>query len=195
MTAIPLARFLVEFGTEGDRHVDGARTEAASNVKMAESHARGYADGMAAAEAEFAVKLEAQRADFEQRIATARQGWAESEGAAVSEALARALSDLEARLAETTARILQPFLETEIRRTAIADLVAAIEAVLAHDKAARIEITGPDDLLGAVRARLPDKIVATFASAATADVRVSIDRTVLETRLGAWMAAIEEAVR
>lgn len=195
MTAIPLARFLVDFGTDVDRNADGARAESVSNAKMAESHARGYAEGKAAAEAAFAPRLEAQQIDFEQRLAAARKSWADAEGVALSDALVRAMKDLEARLAETTARILQPFLEADICRTAVAELATAIDAVLARDKAARIEITGPDDLLGALRVRLADKSSATFASSETCDIRVSIDQTVLETRLGAWMAAIEEAVR
>lgn len=195
MTAIPLARFLADFGIEGEHHADGARAESASNARMAETHARGYAEGRVAAEAEFAAKIEAQREDFERRLAAARKNWCDAEGAALSDALVRTVKDLEARLAETTARILQPFLEADVRRAAIAELVATIDAVLVRDKVARIEITGPDDLLGILRARLPDKVAATFASSDTCDIRVTIDQTVLETRLGAWMAAIGEAIR
>jgi hypothetical protein len=199
MTAIPLARFLVDFGTDGGRTADGARGEPSLiesvNARLAESHARGLAEGRAAAQAECAAKLDAQQQDFEQRLAAARQGWAATEGNALSEALVRAVKDLEARLAETAARVLRPFLETEIRRVAVAELVTTIEAILARDKAARVEIAGPDDLLGIVRARLPDTVPATFTSCDASDVRVTIDQTVLETRLGAWMAAIEEAVR
>jgi hypothetical protein len=199
MTAIPLARFLVDFGTDGDRNTDGVRGEASliasANARVAESHARGHAEGRAAAETEFAAKLEAQQQDFERRLVMARQDWAATEGKALSEALVRAMGDLEERLAETTARVLQPFLETEIRRAAVTELVAAIESILAHGKAAQVEITGPDDLLDVVRARLPDKAPATFTSSQTGDIRVAIDQTVLETRLGAWTAAIEEAVR
>jgi hypothetical protein len=194
-----LARFLVDFGTDGGRTADGARGDASLienvNARLAESHARGHAEGRAAAQAEFAAKLDAQQKEFEQRLAAARQGWAAAEGNALGEALVRAMKDLEARLAETTARVLQPFLGSEIRRVAVAELVTAVETILARDKAARVEIVGPDDLLGIVRARLPDKVPATFTSCDTIDVRVTVDQTVLETRLGAWMAAIEEAVR
>ena len=193
MTAIPLARFLVDFGTDGDRAADGVRAEASAGVRAAESHARGFAEGKAAAEAEFAAKLEAQHQDFERRLAMARQCWAAAEGNALGEALLHAVSELETRLAETTARILRPFLETKIREAAVAELVATIEAILTRDKAAQVEITGRDDLLDVVRARLAGKVQATYASSEAGDIRVTIDQTVLETRLGAWMAAIEEA--
>jgi hypothetical protein len=193
MTAIPLARFLVDFETDGDRAADGVRAEASAGVRAAESHARGFAEGKAAAEAEFAAKLEAQHQDFEQRLAMARQGWAAAEGNALGEALLHVVSELETRLAETTARILRPFLEAKIREAAIAELVTTIGAILARDKAAQVEITGRDDLLDVVRTRLAGKVQATYASSEAADIRVTIDQTVLETRLGAWMAAIDEA--
>jgi hypothetical protein len=193
MTAIPLARFLVDFGTDGDRAADGVRAEAGASARAAESHARGFAEGKAAAEAEFAARFEAQHQDFEQRLAMARQGWAAAEGNALGEALLRAVSEVETRLAETTARVLRPFLETKIREAAVAELVTTIEAILTRDKAAQVEITGRDDLLDVVRARLAGKVQATYASSEAGDIRVTIDQTVLETRLGAWMAAIEEA--
>jgi hypothetical protein len=123
----------------------------------------------------------------------ARQGWAAAEGNALGEALLRAVSEVETRLAETTARVLRPFLETKIREAAVAELVTTIEAILTRDKAAQVEITGRDDLLDVVRARLAGKVQATYASSEAGDIRVTIDQTVLETRLGAWVAAIEEA--
>lgn len=193
MTAIPLARFLVDFGTGGDRAADGVQAETSASARAAESHARGFAEGKAAAEAEFAARFEAQQQDFERRIAMARQGWVAAEGNALGEALQRAVKELETRLAETTARVLRPFLETKIREAAVGELVTTIEAVLARDKAARVEIAGPEDLLDVVRARLADKVPATFVSSEAGDIRVIIDQTILETRLGAWMAAIEEA--
>ena len=203
MTAIPLARFLVEFGGDGDHRADGLRQDirpnaawmADANARVAESHAQGHAEGKAAAEAELAAKLETQRKDFEQQLAMARQSWAATEGNALSETFLHALRDLETRLAGTMARILRPFLETEIRRAAIDELVATIETIVSRDEIAKIEVSGPDDLLGVLRARLAGKVSATFVAHDVCDVRVSIEQTTLETRLGAWIGAIEEAAR
>ena len=203
MTAIPLARFLVDFGIDADYRADGLhqgmRAEAAvianANVRIAESRDRGYAEGRAAAEAEFAAKLDLQQKDFEQQLATARQSWATSEGTVLSEAFVHALQDLEARLATTIARILRPFLETEVRHAAVAELATTIKTILARDQAIRIEISGPDDLLDVLRSRLADKVTATFTTSQGCDVRVVIGQTTLETQLAAWIAAMEEAAR
>ncbi|MFM9849262.1 MAG: hypothetical protein ACKVP3_19130 [Hyphomicrobiaceae bacterium] len=203
MKAIPLARFLVDFGADADHCADGShqgmRAEAAAianaNARIAESRDRGYAEGRAAAEVEFAAKLDLHQKDFEQQLATARQIWAATEGNVLSEAFVRALQDLEARLAATTARILRPFLESEVRHAAVAELLATIETMLARDQAARIEISGPDDLLDVLRPRLADKVSATFTTSQGCDVRVVIAQTTLETQLAAWIAAIEESTR
>ena len=202
MTAIPLARFLVEFGTDADQSADDLHRHISSNpalvadAKIAESRAEGHAEGRAAAEAEFGAQLESQRKNFEQQLATARQSWAAAEGNALSEALIQALRDLEGRLAGTVVRILQPFLEAEIRRACINELVTTIETLLTRDQAAaQIEVSGPEDLLCVLRPRLAGKIPAAFVINEACDVRVVIDQTTLKTRLGAWIAAIEGAVR
>jgi hypothetical protein len=203
MTAIPLARFLVDFGVDADHRADGShqgmRAEAAAianaKARIAESRDQGYAEGRAAAEAEFAAKLDLHQKDFEQQLATARQNWAATEGNVLSDAFVRALQELEARLAATTARILLPFLASEVRHAAVAELVTTIETILARNQAARIEISGPDDLLGVLRSRLADKVTATFTTSQSCDVRVVIDQTTLETRFGAWIAAIEGALQ
>jgi flagellar biosynthesis/type III secretory pathway protein FliH len=202
MTAIPLARFLVDFGVDADHRTDGShqgvRAEVAAianaNARIAEGRDRGYAEGRAAAEAEFAARLDLQQRDFEQQLAIARQSWTATEGNALSEAFVRALQEVEARLAATTARILRPFLETEVCHAAVAELVTTIETILARDQAARIEISGPDDLLNVLRSRLADKVTATFTTSQSCDVRVVIGQTTLETQLAVWIAAIEEAV-
>ena len=116
----------------------------------------------------------------------ARQSWAAAEGNALSEALLQALRDMESQLAGAVARILQPFVEAEIRRASINELVATIETLLTRDQAAaRIEVSGPEDLLCVLRPRLAGKIPAAFVTNEACDVRVVIDQTTLETRLGA----------
>ena len=58
-----------------------------------------------------------------------------------------------------------------------------------------VEITGPDDLLDVLRARLPDEDSGAFSEQRTGEIRVETDQTVLETRLGAWTASHRGGVR
>ena len=99
-------------------------------------------------------------------------------------------------MADTTARILKPFLGAELQRRAIADLVESLTVLRAQEKAAVISVSGAADLLEALRARLEGKLDnVAYQPSQACDVRVTVGQTVLETRLGAWMARIEEAVK
>ena len=83
-----------------------------------------------------------------------------------------------------------------VRRQAIAELQEQLHALLAGNEATRFTVSGPPDLLEALRSQLDAAGVAvTYEPGQQCDVRVSVGETVLETRLGAWMAKIEEAVR
>ena len=57
-------------------------------------------------------------------------------------------------------------------------------------------MTGPEDLLQALRGELSGKAwAATYLPSGEPDVRITAGQTILETRLGAWAAKIEEALR
>jgi hypothetical protein len=57
-------------------------------------------------------------------------------------------------------------------------------------------VTGPEDLLQALRDQLAGKAcAATYLPNSRADVRITVGQTILETRLGAWAAKIQEALR
>ena len=56
-------------------------------------------------------------------------------------------------------------------------------------------ISGPADVLDAVRERLAGKPVAvTYTTSADCDVRIVAGQATLETRLGDWLAQLNEAV-
>ena len=99
-------------------------------------------------------------------------------------------------MAETTARVLEPFLRAELRRQAIADLRAELEVLLRKDAGIGISVAGPEDLLQALRDRLSGTSCAvTYLANTEPDVRIAAGQTILETRLEAWAAKIAEAVR
>jgi hypothetical protein len=82
-----------------------------------------------------------------------------------------------------------------MQRKAVADLVESLTVPQAQDKAAAISICGAADLLEALRTRLDGKLGnVVYHPGEGCDVRVAVGQTVLETRVGAWMARIEEAV-
>ena len=106
------------------------------------------------------------------------------------------LGALEAQIADAAARVLAPFLDAQLCRQAVAGLRAELEVLLAKDAGLSVSISGPEDLLEALRKDLAGKAGAvTYVAGNGCDVRISADQTLLETRLAAWKASIEEAVR
>ena len=201
MSAVPAARYLTDFGAAGDARAPHAgsmpaKTESTAAAKLDEAFARGVEDGRAAAEAEFEAKLEEQRTEFDARLAAERQEWATSIGEELANRLLGAVKEFEGRVAETTARILKPFVAAEFHRQAIAELRASLDALLATDSGVSLDITGPTDVLEALSQHLSGKMAAvTYNPSDDCDVRIVAGQATLETGLKDWMAKLDEATR
>jgi len=195
MSAVPAASYLTEFGRDGEaplRRRNGEDTSA----RIDAAHASGFESGKAAAMAALEARLEGERASFAQQRASERQAWVAEEAEKLAQRLSAGLDELEARIAETTARVLEPFLRAELRRQVIAALRADLEALLTQEPGISLSVTGPEDLLQALRDQLSGKAcAATYLPNGEPDVRITAGQTILETRLGAWAAKIGEAVR
>ncbi len=162
---------------------------------IAEAEARGRLQGLAEArqEAETA-RLQAAEA-AEARLAEARRHWSEAEAAALADGFSAALRALDAALSDRIARLLVPVLTDALRRRAVAELSGALARLLAEPQAANVRVSGPEDLLAALAARLgPLAAAVSFTPAETAEVQVSADQTVIDTQLGAWARLIAAAV-
>ncbi len=74
------------------------------------------------------------------------------------------------------------------------ELVSALDALLIKGEYSKITVLGPADLIGAVRTHLGGRAdaIVFLASERTCDISVTADETILETRLGSWLKAIDE---
>jgi len=203
MNALPVAGYLEELtpgagragGSRGgpDRGRAGSREEDAAAALEA-AYARGIDEGGSAARAEFEAQLKSQLADFEHHLRSERERWTLEQSERLSGLLLSGLRDLETTIAGTVARILKPVLLSEVYRRAVADLAEALGAVRAKGDVVSIVISGPNDLLEALRERLGDGIAGlSFVPAEGAELRIVADQTILETRIGAWVQVIEGA--
>ncbi|KMO43155.1 hypothetical protein VQ02_00740 [Methylobacterium variabile] len=162
---------------------------------LAAAEERGRQQGLAQAREEAeAARLRAAEA-AEARLAEARRHWSEAEAEALADGFAAALRALDASLTERIARLLVPVLTDALRRQAVAELSGALTRLLAEPQAASVRVSGPEDLLAALAARLgPLAASVTFTAAETAEVQVSADQTVIDTQLGAWTRLLAAAV-
>lgn len=202
MSVVPAASFLVDFGSNepvaaiADEPPRGAVTAAEDDEGAKEqieaAYARGLEEGKTAAEAEAEVRLEEQKVALEQSLAASRESWCREEGAQIAEQVKSAIGDLEERIAHATEHVLRPFMMQAVREKAVAELRTTLQQLVAMSPGITLEISGPEDLLEAVRAGLSES-VATMSCVANdaCDVQVKAGASVVETRIAAWLQQIE----
>src|SRR5215475_9137778 len=129
--------------------VPAAKTEQSANL-LDEAYRHGYAAGLANSEA----KLAEERVQYAVRLGEERAKWSDQQAAAITTGVTEACRELEANIAGCLARMLQPFLADEIREKAIAALVDHISVLTSDPSRPAFRMTGPDELLDAVRRKL-----------------------------------------
>ncbi len=139
----------------------------------------------ARAEAEAAAARQAQAADA--ALEQARLAWTEAVATPLATELPRALDALAERLAETTGRLLRPFLEGELRDAASRALIDQIRPLLSGGDGSLIRVSGPADPLRGV---FPAGTPVEFAETEAVDVSIVLGETVIETRIAAWVARL-----
>lgn len=154
-------------------------------------------------EAKAAIALETalagERKVQEEQRRTERAEWITTESKRLTAHIDKALSDLADEVSESMARIFLPFLKSTIRDRAIADLRETVLAMIAETDEARIEMTGPEDLINAMReavaASAPERVGRiVFTVSDSVDARVVIGDTVCATQLATWNQRIEGAL-
>ena len=176
-------------GYEAGRAEAQAKADAQLAEALEQARAQAHEAGRAEAERETREAVVAELAGaHEQALEEARAAWVAEESARLAEALEAGLTDLQIRLAEKLARALEPFLARALREKACAEMAAMLERLLAAGEAgAEIRVEGPQDLLDALRAKLPERPgLVLHVVSGRPDIRVSCADTTLETQIAQW---------
>jgi flagellar biosynthesis/type III secretory pathway protein FliH len=198
---LPAAAHLIEFPLTPkagcERMAASAQTpfdqeiETGSVDAIADAFARGREEGLAAGRAEYAARLDEERAAAEARLAEERAAWSSLEGARLGDAIAAAFQSLEASVGDAVAAILSPVLKEGRRRRAVDELAENLKRLMASGQRI-LRVSGPEDLLEELRARLgADMSAVAFEAAEDIDMRVVAEQTTIETQLKAWMPRID----
>lgn len=197
----PVAQFLVDFGSKPAPEVVTDEllvplvpsiSEAEIAERVDEAHARGIEDGRRAAEEEAGVRLEEQALATQHEIAAARASWIDETAPQIAAEIGSAIEAMEDRIAAAVERALRPFLAQAARDEALRQLRATIAGLIATSPGITIEVSGPEDLLDAVRASLPaSAAAASFVAKDTADIQIRAGTSLIETRIAAWMQTCE----
>jgi hypothetical protein len=208
MTVRSVADVLISFGSyepvevQDEDVVDSAATGddaedavAARDRAIAAARDDGLTEGLTRAAAAHAAALEAERDASAERLAAERELWAREEGHILAEKVDRGLAEIEVRIAAHTARILRGMLADGLIDRAIRELAEHLHALLSGANGKLVEVSGPEDLVSALSAKLGTASAAIeLRPGASADVRVVCDDTLVESRLNAWLARLATAV-
>lgn len=197
MTALPVAHYLRDLNGDLPRaahaRLGGGESEADIEQRIEEAYIRGVLEGRAAAQSEYGEKIQQQTEAAEKHLKSERERWVADEASRLSVLIGTSLEGIGTRVADRVARILKPFLRDQTRQRAMADLASALDTLLIKGEYSKITVTGPEDLVGALRIHLGGRAeaVAFLVSERACDISVIADETILETRIGSWVKAIE----
>jgi hypothetical protein len=207
VTVIPIGQYLTQFGKGIELEATDTRRDEAMQLpsfdpkaeeelarRLEEAQAQGREEGRAAAAAEFELELAKERAQIDERVTSERDTWLAEEGRRMGEAIETVLRELETRIADSVARILEPFLTAAQREKMLAELSATLSALLA-DEQPLLKISGPESLLAALREKLgTTKGSIEYLPSETIDIRAVADHLVVQTRLQAWIDRFHQAI-
>lgn len=198
---LPAAAHLVEFtlasppvrerrpasvGASNDRE----KQAGAEHDSIEAAFARGHEEGLTAGRAEWASKLDEERAAATARLEEERAAWSSEEGARLGDAIVTAFQTLETQVGDAVAAILTPILEEELRKRAVEDLTQTLARLMASNQRI-LKLSGPEDLLETLHQSLGAEASAiAFETSQDIDVRVVAEQTTIETQLSAWMRRI-----
>jgi hypothetical protein len=139
--------------------------------------------------------LEGQKAALEQSLASAREAWCNEEGPRLADQIVTAIRDLEDRIAESAERVLRPFLAQAVRDQAIGQLRTIMHELTSTQPGVTLEVSGPEDLLNAIRTSLPSWLNnVSYVVNDASDIQVKAGASVIETRIAAWLKSSEGQV-
>ena len=202
---VPAADGLTDFGVvPGTALVPvEAHEEAAAAVPGEEEKDAGlsdepgpYAQGYQAGRDEALAELQASHNEFDARLKDelnkARQDWADVQAGMAGEEIAAQFAAVERRIRDWMGQTAKMMLEGAARERALDELHHVIARMF--ERAVAVKAYGPDDMLCALRTRLNGEVGnLTCTPQQHGELRVEVDRTVVETTAGAWLDSWSQA--
>ena len=196
---VPLSRVLLDFGAAKPASPAANQSSPRGVIpvcdpdqdvaaRLDEAFARGEAAARIIADAEHDRKLAEAIARAEAQHAAERALWTGEQADALAARLSAAVQALEARIADMVGRVLTPFLTAELRSRSVEALAESIGALLSGGNHPALCISGPDDLLSALRERLGVGPVAVdWQPNGQVEVTVTAEDSVIETEIQSWI--------
>ncbi len=205
-----LSRFLVEFTTDKSNEIafeaddldmptmiDSeptiTMTEAEFALRLDEARLEAAAEERGLVEASLLSRFEAERAEMTAAFEAARQGWADEQGLALTDNLNTAIATLEGELSSSLAQALRPLFAEAVRDRMMAEMGAALSAILGDPSHPLVRIEGPDDLLTAFGGAYGNDVAIDYVVSDRTELTIVTDSTRIVSRLAACLAAFQSS--
>ncbi len=164
-------------------------------ARIAEAYERGLRDGSAAARAEDVEALAREQAGQREKAAVERLAFQQNECAQLANMIATGLAEIEERIAGSVARVLAPFLTSEMSKQVIDELCDNIARLHAGGAPGLIKIRGPEALLAVLRERATQLSVdVEFVEREGVEVTIQARHTTITSQLQPWADLIASLV-
>ena len=128
-----------------------------------------------------------ERAELQKRAVVERLDFQMNEYAKMAEAISGGLVEVEKRIADVVARILQPLVSDAVAHEIVEELVANIARVRGAGRPALMTIRGPERLLRLLKPRIAQVAIdVEFVDEGGVDVTVKSQHTTIQTELAPW---------
>jgi hypothetical protein len=170
--------------------------EEAFAAKIAAAHAAGVAKGAEESCVARAVEIANLKAAHSDEVDSARKRWVEEEGRRSAGQIAATLKEMEARMGDSLLGAMLPLFKKLLPQAAVDELAATLATAMADDFKGPLFLSGPDDLLADIKARLGSMdIEMVCESTPGPELAARSASFAVTTRLQSWIDAIMGAVR
>jgi hypothetical protein len=155
---------------------------------LAAARHEGFEAGLAKARALAQQDMQAEAG----RALSERALWTETESRLLSLKIDAGLANITTAICDQLAQTLRPVIFDAVAKRAVETMAEEVRALLADADAATVKISGPDDLIAALREKLSDCATRIdFQAVPGVDAIATLSHARIETRLAAWRARLQ----
>jgi hypothetical protein len=163
-------------------------------IKAAEAKVRSEEREAALKKLDEAIASEKVR--YEEELSVQREIWVEQQAAQLSAQIVEAMTRIEENLSDRVANTLRPFISEAFRQQSVAEFREVIATLLFRGETRLMKISGPEDLLKALRANLASHEGGVeFFTGDHVEVSLATQDTIVQTQLESWAARLEQALK
>jgi hypothetical protein len=157
-------------------------------TRLAEAYHRGVQEGLDAAKGETANARLLERAEAQKRSVVERLDFQMNEYAQSAEKISSGLLEIEHRIADVVAGIIQPFVTEAVSRKILDELIENIARLRQGGQPGLMRIRGPERVLNLLKDRLSRVAVdVEYVSEDAVEVTVEAQHTNIRSEFASWM--------